>query len=415
MKKLFLILVMVFMVGIALAVQPARKPFIKIKVDGTTVKTGDVLTVNNGQKLKLEVELEGGRKDYCKFPDTYSDIAGTAQILTRGEAGLTYELDGKKAEWKLQNESVKFSGEEYVKINKTENQPSAEITISNSKFSQTAVKVEMKAKWQFVKDGIAMNEENVADAVIYLKIAGSSDVWFQSQNIKASGVKDNSIQEKLSAVQSACDSIEHSMYHIDFPMVQQNIRNLQASINELKTTVDAVKTANPAYKLSISFIGLPSDKPVQDINSFATLKNVWADVEPFLTEQKQAVEKLTSETNADNKKELSRLISVYTDWQSKLPENSFGLLTKYIPDIHTDSIATPEKLALYAKEKNDADYEATLNGYNSFLDARLKKAPTEMQKITSTGSRIQAFRLFDGMLRSYFNSITWAEWINTRE
>lgn len=415
MKRLFLILVMVFMIGIALAVQPARKPFIKIKVDGTTVKTGDVLTVNNGQKIKLEVELEGGRKDYCKFPDTYSDIAGTAQILTRGETGLTYELDGKKAEWKLLSESVKFSGEEYIQINNADNQASAEITISNKKFSQTAVKAEMKAEWQFVQDGIAMNEENVADAVIYLKIAGSSDVWFQSQNIKASGVKDNSIQEKLGAVQSTCDSIEHSMYHLDFPMVQQNIRNLQASMNELKTAIDAVKSGNSAYKLNISFIGLPSDKPVQDINSFATLKNIWSGVEPFLTEQKQAVEKLTPETNADNQKELTRLISVYTDWQSKLPENSFGLLNKYIPDIHTDSIATPEKIALYAKEKTDADFEATLKDYNSFLDARLKKAPTEMQKITSTGSRIQAFRLFDGMLRSYFNSITWAEWINTRE
>jgi len=415
MKKLFLILVVVFMVGIALAVQPARKPFVKIKIDGTTVKTGDVLTVTNGQKLKLEVYLEGGRKDYCKFPDTYSDIAGTAEILTRGETGLIYELDGKKAEWKLLSETVKFSGEKYVQINNAENLPSAEITISNGKFSQTAVKAEMKAVWQFVQDGISINEENIADAVIYLKIAGSSDVWFQSQNIKASGVKDNSIQEKLSAVQSACDSIEHNMYHLNFPVVQQNIRNLQTSINELKTAIDAVKSSNSAYKLNISFIGLPSDKPVQDINSFATLKNVWADVEPFLTEQKQAVEKLTPETNADNKKELSRLISVYTDWQSKLPENSFGLLTKYIPEIHTDSIATPEKIALFGKEKNDADYEVILKDYANFLEARLKKAPVEMQKITSTGSRIQALRLFDGMLRSYFNSITWAEWINTQE
>jgi hypothetical protein len=415
MKIAIFILVLVFMVGTTNAVQPARKPFIKIKIDGSNVKTGDVITVNHGQKLKIEVELEGGRRDFCKFPDAYADIAGTAQILSRGDNGLTYELDGKKAEWKLLSETVKFSGEEYIQINNSQNQASAELTVANSKFSQTAVKAEMKASWQFVQDGIAMNEENVADAVVYLKIAGSSDVWFQSKNIKASGVKDNSIQEKLSTVQSACDSIEHNMYHLNFPVVQQNIRNLQASVNELKTTIDAVKSGNPTYKLNISFIGLPSDKPVSDIAAFASLKNAWASAEPFLTEQKQAVEKLTTESTGDNNKELSRLVTNYEDWQSKLPENSFGLLNKYIPEIHTDSIAIPEKIALFSKNKNDGDYEKTLKDFSSFLDTRLQKVPGEVQKIASTGSRIQAFRLFDGMLRSYFNSITWAEWVNNRE
>ena len=45
MKTIFLILVMVIMVGTLNAVQPARKPFIKMKIDGTLLKTGDVLTV----------------------------------------------------------------------------------------------------------------------------------------------------------------------------------------------------------------------------------------------------------------------------------------------------------------------------------------------------------------------------------
>ena len=42
------------------------------------------LTVTRGQKLNLEVEMEGGRRDYCKFPDAYADITGIAQILSRG-------------------------------------------------------------------------------------------------------------------------------------------------------------------------------------------------------------------------------------------------------------------------------------------------------------------------------------------
>ena len=52
--------------------------------------------------------MEGGRRDFCKFPDAYADITGTAQILSRGDNGLTYMLNDKKAEWKLLSENVSF-------------------------------------------------------------------------------------------------------------------------------------------------------------------------------------------------------------------------------------------------------------------------------------------------------------------
>ena len=58
MKTIFLILVVVILVGTLNAAQPERKPFIKMKIDGILLRTGDVLTVTRGQKLKLEVEME---------------------------------------------------------------------------------------------------------------------------------------------------------------------------------------------------------------------------------------------------------------------------------------------------------------------------------------------------------------------
>jgi hypothetical protein len=39
----------------------------------------------------------------------------------------------------------------------------------------------------------------------------------------------------------------------------------------------------------------------------------------------------------------------------------------------------------------------------------------ESQEINSANTRIQAIRLFDGMLRSFFASINWAEWESTRK
>lgn len=415
MKPFFLVLLFFFMIGIANAVQPARKPFIKAKIDGNIVKSGDILTVNHGQKLKIEVELEGGRRDYCKFPDTYADIAGKAQIISRGDNGITYLADNKKAEWRLLNEAVQFSSDEFTKVNTSENQPSAELTISNENFSQSYIKAVIKAKWQFSDGDITMEEENVAETVVYLKIPGTSDVWFQSQNIKADGVKDNSVHEKLVTVQSFCDSIEKDLTYLKFATAQQRIRNLQASVADLKAAIDTIKRSNPSYQVKITFSGLPSDKPFKGIAMLSNVKINWATLETLLNEQKQTLDKLTQQSSDNDKKELSGLIQNYADWQAKLPENTFSTLSMYIPDMKTDSIAVSEKFQTFAKSPMDADFQPILNEYKLFIDHRLSKYPTEVQNISTINNRIQAVRLFDGMLRSYFNSITWAEWENTRQ
>ena len=59
MKTLYFILVLVFAYSTLSAVQPMRKPFLRVKIDGKQVKVGELLTVTHGQKLKIEVEMEG--------------------------------------------------------------------------------------------------------------------------------------------------------------------------------------------------------------------------------------------------------------------------------------------------------------------------------------------------------------------
>ena len=80
-----------------------------------------------------------------------------------------------------------------------------------------------------------------------------------------------------------------------------------------------------------------------------------------------------------------------------------------------DSIRIPEKFEQISKGKNLADYSQTLNDFNAFIDQRIKMITVETQEINSANSRIQAIRLFDGMLRSFFASINWAEWESTRK
>ena len=415
MKTIFLILVMVIMVGTLNAVQPARKPFIKMKIDGTLLKAGDVLTVNRGRKLRLEVEMEGGRRDFCKFPDAYADITASAQILSRGDNGLTYMLNNKKAEWKLLSETVQFTTDDFIKVVASENQKSAELIVSNEKFSQSFIKATIKAIWQFSSNDTILQEENIAVSSVYLKIAGTSDDWYLSKNIKVSGIKNELVQEKLIVVQSACDSIEKDLNLLKFSAVQQAIRNLQAATNDLKSTVDELKASNPSYQIKILFIGLPSDQPYSDINIFSSIKTNWSTLESSLNEQKQELAKLPAQPSSESKTELVKLIGNYANWQAKLPDKTFEHLLQYIPDLKIDSIRIPKKFELIQKEKDLADYSQTLKDFNAFIDQRIKMITVETQEINSANSRIQAIRLFDEMLRSFFASINWAEWESTRK
>ncbi|MFA5327400.1 MAG: hypothetical protein WC384_06385 [Prolixibacteraceae bacterium] len=414
MKNIFLILVMVIMAGTASAVQPARKPFIQIKIDGKSFKDGDILTVTPGQKLTVEAKLEGGRRDFCKFPETYSDLAGTAQILSRGENGLTYQLNDQRAEWKLLNEDFRFDTDEFVKVNSGTGKSSPELVVTSGKFSQSFVKVTIKATWQFTGAENTSQEENIATATLYFRATGSPDLWFSTQNVQAGGIKNDQVQEKLNEVQQACDSIENNFYRLKFAAVQQDIRTLQASMNSLNSTIEEVKSANPSYKTKITFIGLPSDRPYADIETFSNIKTSWATQETLINDLKQQLGNLPEQETSESKDELVTLIGKYADWQFQLPQNTFNVLPKYLPELKQDNLKMPENIDYMAKEKTVTDYAQTLKDFKAYMDSRIEQVPVEIQNINSVYTRLQAIRLFDGMLRSYFSSIAWAEWKSTR-
>ena len=414
MKNIFLILLMVFMIGTGYAVHPARKPFIQIKIDGKSYKNGDILTVTPGQKLIIGVELEGGRRDYCNFPETYADITSTAQILSRGKDGLTYLLNGENAEWKLLNEETHFTADEFVQVKSRDNQSTAEITVTNAKFSQYSVRFTMKANWQFNQNGQTSQEENLAEGTIYFQVAGTSNVWFSSQNIQASGIKNDLVQERLNAIKNQCDSIENNIYKLKFSAVQRSIRNLQDKADSLKMTIDKVIAGNPAYKVKVTFIGLPSDHPFDDIEELSIIKSKWDSLSILVNNLKQELVKLPSESSKENKDKLINIITQYNDWQKKLSQNSFTVISRYIPEINIENIKIPDKIRSIIEEKAVSDYSQTINDFQTFLDARIVQVSDELQKINSIHTRIQVVRLFDGMLRSYFSSINWAEWKSTR-
>jgi hypothetical protein len=415
MKRLILVLVTIFMVEVVLGVQPLRKPFIQIKIDGKNFRNSDILTVTPGQQLTMNVDLEGGRRDFCKFPDTYADIASTAKILSRGENGLVYQMDGIKSEWKLVDEKTSFDPDAFIQVKTLPNPNAYQIQVLSDNFSQSFLKILVKANWQFTQNEIMLKEENLAESTIYFRIAGTSDVWFNTANTKASGMKNDLVAEKLTSVQAACDSMENNFYKLNFASVQQSVRTLQTAVTTLKTTIDEVKSGSPSYKTSISFIGLPSDNPFHDVNTLNTVKTSWTTLQPLVSDLRLKMDSLPEQSSQESKDKLVNLIANYADWQYKLPENTFKLIQRYMPELNVDSIRIPGNIQVIAEEKTVTNYPQATRDFKAFLDQRIAQVPNEIQKINSTQSRLQAIRLFDGMLRSYFSSINWAEWVNTRE
>lgn len=415
MKRLLSIFLFFFGIGVLMAGQPARKAFVSVMIDGQIQNVGEVNTVRPGQKLLVNIEMQGGRRDYCMFPDTYSDITGPVQILARGKDGMTFQRNGKNAEWKLINELFRYSGSEFVKINKGAKESSAEFVISNTTFSQTQVTVTIVTRWQFTESGISIIEENVAEETIFFQLQGQSNVWFISNNIKATGFSNDLIKRGLIDVQAYCDSIEKNLRFLKFSAVQQSIRTLQSKITQLGSTIQDVKTAVPSYQSKFLFIGLPSNQPYIDISTFATILNNWKMQEQLIADLITALNSLPATNNNINKDKLVDLIAQYVDWQYRLPENTFQILPLYAPALDLNNFKIPGNIHFIAEEKTVTNYSQTIADFKTFLNIRGQLIADEIQLLSSVQTRMQPIRLFDGMLRSYFSSIAWAEWESTRE
>jgi len=393
----------------------SRKATVEITIDGKPFKSGDILAVKPGQKLQIAAEIVGGRRDYCKFPDTDKDLSGIAEIYSRGENGITYQINSVKAEWKLINEAPQYASDKYLQIKPNPNKTTSEITISNDKFSQTFLRLTIKTKWQFTQNGKTTYEDNTAEETIYFKLSGESDVWFLTKNIQATGIKNDLVKEKLKDIQSAYDSIESNFYRLNFSALQQSNRNLQTVVSSLKSTIDDVKASNPSYQVKVVMIGLPSDSPYNDVSVFSVIESDWDSLAMMLTDQKQQLNKLPAQFTAEGTVALTKIITSYVNWQQKLNENTLKVLSRYIPNLNEEKVQIPVNIYSVSNGKMVINYTQALKDFSAFLDLRILQVQDEIQSINSTKARLQVVKLFDGMLRSYVSSIYWAEWKNTRE
>jgi len=85
-----------------------------------------------------------------------------------------------------------------------------------------------------------------------------------------------------------------------------------------------------------------------------------------------------------------------------------------MPRLKQDEIKLPDNLNFTPQGKSMDNYPQAISDFNAFLDKRIQQIPDEIDKINAIHTQLQAIRLFDQMLRSYFSSVNWAEWKSTR-
>ena len=419
MKRiLFSCLLLAAIFSQAFSVQPLRDPSILLFVDGELMLDHAKIDVNRGDRFNLLAQIEGGRADFVKFPDSYADLGSEAKIISRGNNKLEYSVNGKEYRWELVNENIEFESDDEIKLElnqKMSNKHVAEVTIPALKIDQTYIKVKITSTWRFTDGNTTKDEVSKAEAVLHLNILGSENQWFATENVKASGRKNPVLEEKLQAIQNSYQTIENLLSSFDFTSVQVEIRNLQSSMKELETQIQQFSKEDATNRTDVLFVGLPSDQAISDINDFRKISMDWNELELLANESQAKLVELTYSGDKIKKRELLSLIDPFIKWQETLPVNSESLLETYSSDVDWQNVQIQNFLSYNPQEERINNTEQVVTDFQTFLKSRTQNIPFEKQKINYALTRLHAVKIFDGMLMGLFSSVNFANWENTRK
>ena len=400
------------------AVQPVRKPFIEIRVNDKQFQNRDILEVDKGDRIKLTISLEGGLRDYVKFVDSYTDIPEEAQILVHNENCLVYQIQNERYEWKLLNQELAIETDETITIQKQKTQANTYqvwINVPSQKLDKPYLNFFVKANWQYTEGSLVMQDEDEAEAILYLKIEGKTDEWYTSPNIKVSGNRDSRLEKKFDQIQHAYHAIEEKMIKRDFKATQIEIRNMQSTIQQTELLLKQIKNEKETFFVDVIFVGLPSDKPINDIDKLRQLINFWTELDPMLKLYRSNFDKLPAEPTDKNKKDLLVIAQAFDNWTHSVPKNSIALLNTYIPEINWEEKAFIQNYLSFSPEQKKINNLAhAYSEINDFLEKRSLDVPAEIQVINNTVNRLQVAKLFDRMLLGYISSINFSNWKSGR-
>ena len=448
MKPLSILLFLLISIFNSVAGEKPRDPFIVLKVNGKIYNNGDEIPVRAGERITVEAILMGGRRDYCSNPQKYANVGKNTVIEQYGENGMSFNINGGQfsGKWTLTEELAEFKSADAVKITPANNsgniKRTVHIEIPQSGYSKIFLKVNSKVRWHYTRHTPAgkseKDEENTANASFNLLITGLPDndgdentgveqdstetgdlpVWYSSRNIVARGTDDFTVRNELNEVQKFYDLIEKYLQKGDKQNADMQIQNLKNYVNEVKRAIDEAKQKNPEYKCTVTFIGLPTDLPMEDYHKAQILSDKWKE-RYFISQQNvsRINETLLNYQNGFAANIVKSVIKNYINWGSGLPTGTEDFLTLHDPNNVLGVIDLPRAVMGWYQEaerdagilKNQAQTIKKLSELRNYYLNNMANYVDARKQMMEIIKKLSYVKEKDDELKQYFSSITWAK------
>jgi len=429
MTKLISIIGLFFILNMPWAGIPPRKPFVVLKINGITYNEGAEIQVRQGERIKVEAILMGGKRDYCSDPQKYANIGKNTVIETSGENGMSFNINNGqfRGKWTLTSEIARFTSGEKVKIEMiTQNksvQREAWVQIPQGDYSKVFFKVISQSKWHYVRNTPAGQKEedeiNDATATFNFVISQEADSWYSSTNIIAKGKEDFSVRNRLDDIQKFYKLIENYLQKKDFKNADIQISNLKNSIGDVKKLIGEKNQKDAQFNCEITFIGLPTDIGMDHLNKINAMSLKWK--ENFSISQINAQkinEMLLNKQMVFSANILRSVFKNYLNWGTSIPSGAEDLLSIYDPDNIFGPLDIPRKLMDWYTEaesdanilKNQANSIKNMSELREFYLDRSKRFVTESKKLNEIKTELKPVSEKNSSLKQFFSSLGWAKW-----
>ena len=429
MKNFLVILILLLPLKFLAQTEPPRKPFVVIRVNGTEYSENAEINVRQGERIKVEAVLLGGKRDYCSNPNKYANVGKNTVIETSGENGMSFNINGGqfRGDWQLTSETAKFTSGEKVKIELvTTNQKvqrEAYLQIPQGDYSKVFLKVQSQTKWHYVRNTPAgkteQDETNEGTATFYLVIKQESGSWYSSANIIAKGKEDFSIRNKLDDIQRFYKLIEDYLKKKDFKNADMQIGNLKNSISSVKKLIDEKKQKDPSFTCEVTFVGLPTDISMEHLNKLNAMSLKWKENYDISQANAMKINEMLLNTQMQFSANVLRSVfKNYINWGTSIPTGAEDILTIYDPNNIFGPIDIPRKImSWYTEAEEDAGIlkdQATaiknMSELREFYLDRTKRFVDERKKLTEIINELKPVETKNNELKSYFSGLGWAKW-----
>ncbi len=432
MKTIFFALIIGLFVNplVSFGAEPVRKPFVEISLNGQVISPGQKAELRPGEKVKITAVLRGGKRDYCSMPEKYANIGQTTQIVSKGDDGMFFTIQGGgqfRGEWKLGDETATFISSSEVVIEPLPKQgikqSEAYITLPKSGLGQTYLKVKVNTLWKYQRTtpaGTTNTEEvNTGEDTFYLVLSGASGSWYSSENIVVTGTENFSVRNKLDQVQRFYTEIAAALKNKNMGNVSMHIANLQSSLTSLKSEIERQKRDNSSFECEVSLLGSPTDLSMEHLNKLQKLADAWRtqyDISQANTIKinQLLLNKQISLTNNI----MKSVIKNYLDWASPIPSDATDLVSIYNPSQTLGVFVLPIKFLSWnegAAEdasilKDQVVGIKMLSELRDFYQERYQKSVEERKIIINTQNSLLPIKAVDNQLKGYFSGLSWLKW-----